>query len=136
MTRALNAAAASYLLPCSSPAITSAATCGLVRQHGLAHDVANGEDVRHVGAHLNVDVDEAAVGHSHACFFSGEFFAVGRAAHGLQHQVVHLRRWGGNSSYLLNPHAPRIAQDYWNPVETCISTETRWSINTRTLGAV
>ncbi len=30
----------------------------LVRQHGLARDVANGEDVRHVGAHLNVDVDE------------------------------------------------------------------------------
>jgi NAD(P)-dependent dehydrogenase (short-subunit alcohol dehydrogenase family) len=29
-----------------------------VRQHGLARDVANGEDVRHVGAHLNVDVDE------------------------------------------------------------------------------
>jgi hypothetical protein len=25
---------------------------GLVRQHRLADDVANGEDVRHVGAHL------------------------------------------------------------------------------------
>jgi len=33
----------------------------LVRQHGLAHDVADGEDVRHVGAHLDVDVDEATV---------------------------------------------------------------------------
>ena len=39
----------------------------LVRQHGLAHDVADGEDVRHVCAHLDVDVDEAAVRHSHAC---------------------------------------------------------------------
>jgi hypothetical protein len=37
-----------------------------VRQHGLAHDVANGEDVRHVGAHLNVDVDEATVGNDDA----------------------------------------------------------------------
>ena len=34
---------------------------GLVRQHGLADDVANGEDMGHVGAHLNVDVDEASV---------------------------------------------------------------------------
>jgi len=33
----------------------------LVRQHGLADHVANGEDVRYVGAHLDVDVDEAAV---------------------------------------------------------------------------
>jgi len=60
----------------------------LVRQHGLAHDVANGKDVRHVGAHLDVDVDEAAVGHSHTGFLSGEFFALGRAAHGLQHQII------------------------------------------------
>ena len=28
----------------------------LVRQHGLAHDVADGEDVRHIGAHLDVHV--------------------------------------------------------------------------------
>ena len=34
---------------------------GLVRQHGLAHDVANGEDVRHVGAHLDVDGDEVII---------------------------------------------------------------------------
>ena len=34
---------------------------GLVRQHGLADDVADGEDVRHVGAHLLVDGNEAAL---------------------------------------------------------------------------
>jgi hypothetical protein len=62
----------------------------LVRQHGLAHDVADGEDVRHVGAHLDVDVDEAAVGHGHAGLVGGDLLAVGRAAHGLQHQVVDL----------------------------------------------
>ncbi|MNT94502.1 hypothetical protein D3C72_2362060 [compost metagenome] len=57
----------------------------LVRQHGLAHDVADGEDVRHVGAHLLVDVDEAAVGDGHAGLVSGELLAVGTAAHGHEH---------------------------------------------------
>ena len=33
----------------------------------LPADVANGEDVGHVGAHLDVDVDEASVRHGHAC---------------------------------------------------------------------
>ena len=60
----------------------------LVRQHGLADDVANGKDVRHVGAHLDVDVDEAAVGHRHAGFVGRDFLAVRAAAHGLQHQIV------------------------------------------------
>ena len=35
----------------------------LARQHGLADDVAYGEDLGHVGAHLDVDVNEAAVCH-------------------------------------------------------------------------
>ena len=52
----------------------------LVRQHGLTDDVANGEDVRHVGAHLDIDVDEAAVGDGDTSFLGGDFFAVGRAA--------------------------------------------------------
>jgi hypothetical protein len=37
------------------------APCG-VRVDGLAHDVADSEDLRHVGAHLSVNIDEAAVG--------------------------------------------------------------------------
>ena len=32
-----------------------------VLQHGLADDVADGEDMGHVGAHLDIDVDKAAV---------------------------------------------------------------------------
>ncbi len=67
----------------------------LVSQHGLAHDVADGEDVRHVGAHLDVDVDETTVCHGHTGFVRCYLFAVGRAAHGLQHQVIHLRCGGG-----------------------------------------
>ncbi|OQC07498.1 MAG: hypothetical protein BWX79_01871 [Alphaproteobacteria bacterium ADurb.Bin100] len=62
----------------------------LVRQHGLADDVADGEDVGHVGAHLDVDVDEATVRDRHAGLVGSDLLAVGRAAHGLQHQVVEL----------------------------------------------
>ena len=49
----------------------------LVRQHGLADDVADGEDVRHVGAHLDVDVDEAAVGDGHAALSAAIFLPLG-----------------------------------------------------------
>jgi hypothetical protein len=56
----------------------------------LAYDVADGEDVGHVRAHLDVDVDEASVGDGYACFIGGDLFAVGGAAYGLQHQVVGL----------------------------------------------
>ena len=59
---------------------TSAATWrfvhGLVRQHRLADDVADREDVRHVGAHLHVDRDEAAVGHRHAGLVRADLLAV------------------------------------------------------------
>jgi hypothetical protein len=48
MTRALNAAAASYLLPCSSPAITS-----------------------------DIEVDEATVHHGHTRLVGDNFYAAG-----------------------------------------------------------
>jgi hypothetical protein len=38
----------------------------LVRQHGLAHDVTDGKDVRHVGAQLDVDIDEITIGQDQA----------------------------------------------------------------------
>jgi hypothetical protein len=44
-----------------------------VREHGLTHDVANRKNVRHVGAHLNVDVDKAPVCHGHTRFVSSDF---------------------------------------------------------------
>jgi len=44
--------------------------------------------VGHVGAHLDVDIDEAAVSDSHASLLSANLFAVGRVAHGLQHQAA------------------------------------------------
>ena len=37
-----------------------------VRQHGLAHDVADGKDVQHVGAQLDVDIDEITIGQDQA----------------------------------------------------------------------
>ena len=63
----------------------------LVRQHRLADDVADREDVRHVGAHLDVHRDEAAVADRDAGLLGADLVAVGAAAHGLQHQVVQLR---------------------------------------------
>jgi hypothetical protein len=43
----------------------------------LTHDVADGEDVRYFGAHLNVDVDETMVGDGHASLAGGNILAVG-----------------------------------------------------------
>lgn len=33
-------------------------------QHGLTDDIANSKDVRHVGVHLDIDVDESLIGDS------------------------------------------------------------------------
>jgi hypothetical protein len=63
----------------------------LVGEHRLADDVADGEDVRHVGAHLDVDRNEAAVADRHAGVLGADALAVRDAADRLQHQVVELR---------------------------------------------
>ncbi len=68
-----------------------------VRQHGLTHNVANGKDVWHVGAHLNVNRNETTVCHVHTRFFCSNLLAVGCATHSLQDHVVDLRRWGCNA---------------------------------------
>ena len=60
----------------------------LVREHRLADDVADREDVRHVGAHLLVDVDEAAIGDRDAGLLRADLLAVRAAADGDQHEVV------------------------------------------------
>ncbi|CWN32114.1 Uncharacterised protein [Neisseria meningitidis] len=64
---------------------------GFVRQHRLTDDVADGVDVRHIGTHLFVHFDEAAIGYGNACFFRADEFAVGRAAGGNQYGIVALR---------------------------------------------
>ena len=63
----------------------------LVRQHRLADDVADREDVRHVGAHLLVDRDKAAVAHRDARLLGIDLLAVRTAPHRHQHHVVELR---------------------------------------------
>ena len=68
-----------------------------VRQHGLSHDVANGKDVWHVGAHLDVDRNETTICHVHTCFFCSNFLAVGCSTYSLQYHVVDLRRRGRNA---------------------------------------
>ena len=62
----------------------------LVRKHGLADDVANGEDVRHITAHLNIDVDETAIRDVDACLVQTKLLAVGCAPDRLQHEVIDL----------------------------------------------
>jgi hypothetical protein len=49
----------------------------LVRQHRLADDVADGEDVRHVGAHLHVHRDEAALADGDAGLVGAIFLPLG-----------------------------------------------------------
>src|SRR5690606_31834850 len=61
---------------------------GLVGQHRLPDDIADGEDVRYVGAHLRIDVDETALAHAHAGLVGIDLLPVRTAAHGHQHAVV------------------------------------------------
>ena len=63
----------------------------LVRQHRLADQIADGEDMRHVGAHLLVHRDETPIGDHNAGFLRADFLAIGRAARRLQDHVVQLR---------------------------------------------
>ena len=60
----------------------------LVRRHRLAGDIADGEDVRHAGAHLAVDGDEAACVGRDARRFQRERRAVGPPARRLEDEVV------------------------------------------------
>lgn len=64
---------------------------GLVREHRLADDVADREDVRDVRAHLLVDFDEAAVRDGDAGLVGADLLAVRAAADRDQHEVVALR---------------------------------------------
>src|SRR5689334_21734484 len=63
----------------------------LVRQHRLAHDVADRKDMRHVGTHLPVDVDEAPVGHGDTGLVGADLLAIRASADRHQHEVVDLR---------------------------------------------
>ena len=69
--------------------------------HGLADDIAHEENVRHVGAHLNIDVDKVTLRNGHTGFVSSNLLAVGGAAYGLQYQVAGLGR-GGRAALLAN----------------------------------
>ena len=59
----------------------------LMRQHRLADDVADGEDVRHVGAHLPVDRNVAALVDRDARGRGADAGAVGAPSDGDQHRV-------------------------------------------------
>ena len=67
---------------------------GFMGEHRLADNIADGINMRHIGAHLLVHLDKAALGHGHAGFFGTNQFAVGRAAGGHQHRIVAQRLFG------------------------------------------
>ena len=60
----------------------------LVRQHRVADDVADGKDVRHVGTHLFIDRNEAALIHRDTGIFRTDLLAIRTTARRLQDQVV------------------------------------------------
>ena len=68
-----------------------------VRQHGLADDVTDGKNVRYIGAHLRVHVNETALAHGHTGLVRADQQAIRCATDGDQYQVVTLRfgRCGG-----------------------------------------
>jgi hypothetical protein len=51
-----------------------------VCQLELAHHVPNSKNVWHVGAHLEINVDETTAGHCHTGLVGRDFLVVGRAA--------------------------------------------------------
>ena len=67
---------------------------GLVREHRIADQVADREDVRHVRAHLPVHRNETALADVDASLCRVELAAVRRAAYCDQHAVEHGRRNG------------------------------------------
>ena len=60
----------------------------LVRQHRLANDIADGKNVWHVGAHLRVHIDEAAIRHHDTRTVRADFLAIRRTTDAHQHHVV------------------------------------------------
>ncbi len=82
----------------------------LVREHRRSRDVADGEDVRHVGAHLRIDLDEAALGDCDARRHGADVLAVRRAPHRDQHQIVGLRRLGRGVA--LEPDLDAVLLDF------------------------
>ena len=61
-----------------------------VRQHRLTDDIADSEDVRHVGTQLFINADKATLVNFNACFTGIEVFTVRHAADSHQHGVVAL----------------------------------------------
>ena len=66
-------------------------------QHGLADDVADGEDVLHVRAHLLVDGDEAALVDLHAGGVGADGGAIGPPSHGDEDLVEGVGRRGAGA---------------------------------------
>ena len=80
-----------------------------VRQHRLADDVADREDMRHVGAHLLINGDEAAVAYDNASPLGFDCPPVGGAANCHQHHLVDLGLCWGIFTFETDPDARRCS---------------------------
>ena len=61
-----------------------------VRQHGLANEIADGEDVCNVRAHLCIDGNESTLANGNSCRLGANALAIGHATNGLQDEVIQL----------------------------------------------
>ena len=80
-----------------------------VRQHWLANNVADREDMRHVGAHLLIDGDEAAVAYDNASPLGFDCPPVGGAANCHQHHLVDLGLRRRTLTFETDPDASRCS---------------------------
>lgn len=66
---------------------------GLVGQHRLTHNIADGENAGHVGPHLRIDGDEAARVDNHPGLVRADTVAVGFSADRSQNPVELTLKW-------------------------------------------
>ena len=84
----------------------------LVREHGVAADIADRINMRHIRALLLVDRNKAALVDDDARFVSRDVLAIRTATHGQQHHVVHLRFGGCALAFEAGEQAPAEPQMY------------------------
>ena len=65
-----------------------------MRQHRLANQITNGEDMRHIGAHLRIHGNQPALAHLHTRLVGSQLATIGAAPHRYQYAIEQLA--GGN----------------------------------------
>ena len=61
----------------------------LMRKHRSRHNIANRKYVRHIGSHLFIDLDDAALANIHARIFCIQLITIGATTDSDQHSIVY-----------------------------------------------